>query len=902
MAEGTTIQRLVFDRPLELRPLYVRDGRDSSFRTGDWRLVLEPGSSLSFDTYFNSLPELQWRRYSRADEFRLELHAHGDFEVTVYRHAIHSGTIAIASERSRPGEPLLKLDLPKALTTEAAGRIWFELRASSPTSLVEGGWIAKSATPDDIGLALIFCTFNREEALCAVLEALAADREALCSIACIIVVDQGDRELAEHPAFQRLWPTLRDWIRVVRQGNFGGAGGFTRGIIEALVEPEITHFVLMDDDVRLEPESVYRAGQFFRLSLPRLALGGHMLDALNPLRLYEAGGRIRLKRLAWHPVLFDLDLSQRTQLDRFLDPIAVDYSGWWFFGGSLDMVRRAGLPLPCFIRGDDIEYGRRLHADGIYTVLIPGIAIWHEPFYAKLGSWQPYYEIRNALVTAAAQGTESRAMIIALLKRSLAALLTFDYYTSALITRAIKDYATGPTVIAAAPHSTHRAIVGMLQRYAREMVARERALSMEQLKQSPRSRAIFILVLFLLLVRNWFMAERSAAEPSLVKSEDFVWYKIGSKDAVAVRRYWDPALPVYRRSRTLFRSHLIEAVVALAKLYYRRNAVEARWREALPMLTSQPFWESYLGIAQGVPAQTCERVVAVVVTHNRASLLRETLSALLIQERTPDSIVVVDNASVDETSEVIASFPDVVHLRLTENLGGAGGFQAGIRYALEQGAAFLWLMDDDGRPREPTCLTRLLHTAKYHNAGIVGPLILDVSEPERLAFPVHLGRRRIFDRARLSGYPVIENFAHLFNGTLIRSSVFSTIGLPDSRLFIRGDEVEFFYRAKARRIRIVLDTGVEFLHPSSQAEIFPIFGGLFYAVVPRDDVKQYFQFRNRGHIFRKYRMLHYLAFDFIRYGYYYLVIRKGDVSGLARWIQITIEGYQGKFLLMAQND
>ena len=305
---------------------------------------------------------------------------------------------------------------------------------------------------------------------------------------------------------------------------------------------------------------------------------------------------------------------------------------------------------------------------------------------------------------------------------------------------------------------------------------------------------------------------------------------------------------------------------------------------------------------QRLVAQTRERVVAVVVTHNRASLLRETLNALLVQERAPDSIVVVNNASVDETNEVIAGFPEVVHLRFTENLGGAGGFRAGIRYALEQGAAYLWLMDDDGRPREPSCLARLLHTAKYHTAGIVGPLVLDVNEQERLAFPVHLGRRRIFDRALLSGHPVIENFVHLFNGTLIRSSVFSTIGLPDDRLFIRGDEVEFFYRAKACRVRIVLDTRVEFLHPSSRAEIFPILGGLFYAVVPPDAAKQYFQFRNRGHIFRKYRMFDYLAFDFIRYSYYYLVARKGDVSGLARWIQITIEGYRGKFLLTAQND
>ena len=116
------------------------------------------------------------------------------------------------------------------------------------------------------------------------------------------------------------------------------------------------------------------------------------------------------------------------------------------------------------------------------------------------------------------------------------------------------------------------------------------------------------------------------------------------------------------------------------------------------------------------------------------------------------------------------------------------------------------------------------------------------------------------------------------------------IGLPDRRLFIRGDEVEFLLRARRAGAKTVLETEALFLHPGSFGEIHPIFGGLYYAVVPETAIKQYFQFRNRAHIFAKYRMWLWLAADVVRYGYFFLVSRSGDVSGLTRWLAATLEG------------
>jgi hypothetical protein len=100
------------------------------------------------------------------------------------------------------------------------------------------------------------------------------------------------------------------------------------------------------------------------------------------------------------------------------------------------------------------------------------------------------------------------------------------------------------------------------------------------------------------------------------------------------------------------------------------------------------------------PVRTASVVVAVVVTWQRLHLLQEALPAVLGQDRRPDVVVVVDNASGDGTAEWVSSaHPDVDLLVLGVNTGGAGGFAAGLGRALdEHGADLVWLLDDDTVP------------------------------------------------------------------------------------------------------------------------------------------------------------------------------------------------------------
>lgn len=108
-------------------------------------------------------------------------------------------------------------------------------------------------------------------------------------------------------------------------------------------------------------------------------------------------------------------------------------------------------------------------------------------------------------------------------------------------------------------------------------------------------------------------------------------------------------------------------------------------------------------------SQQHSNVAAVVVTYNRLEKLKTVLASLESQTRMADQIIIVNNASTDGTAEFLAEyerdfqFADRIKLTivtLEQNMGGAGGFAAGMRRGYELGADFVWIFDDDGYPQK----------------------------------------------------------------------------------------------------------------------------------------------------------------------------------------------------------
>jgi rhamnopyranosyl-N-acetylglucosaminyl-diphospho-decaprenol beta-1,3/1,4-galactofuranosyltransferase len=290
-----------------------------------------------------------------------------------------------------------------------------------------------------------------------------------------------------------------------------------------------------------------------------------------------------------------------------------------------------------------------------------------------------------------------------------------------------------------------------------------------------------------------------------------------------------------------------------------------------------------------------QTVIAVIVTRDRTELLTQSLAAVAAQSRRPDHVVVVDNGPDDAVrAAVAASGLPATYLPSRRNLGGAGGFALGMLHALALGADWVWCADDDGRPADDGVLATLLDAAERHGLAEVSPLVTDMADPDQLAFPLRRGLRWRRRRSDFAGVDVLPGYASLFNGALFRAEALDVVGVPDYRLFFRGDETEIHRRLVRSGLSFGTCVDAAYLHPEGTSEFQPILGGRLSAQYPTNDVKRFFTYRNRGYLMAQPGMRWLLPLEWIRFSYFFLVHRR-DGAGWREWVRLTSAGRRERF-------
>jgi rhamnopyranosyl-N-acetylglucosaminyl-diphospho-decaprenol beta-1,3/1,4-galactofuranosyltransferase len=208
--------------------------------------------------------------------------------------------------------------------------------------------------------------------------------------------------------------------------------------------------------------------------------------------------------------------------------------------------------------------------------------------------------------------------------------------------------------------------------------------------------------------------------------------------------------------------------------------------------------------------RTATGTVAVLVAFNRRDLLAEALDALLGQTLPLAGIVVVDNASSDDSSAVArAHAPDAVVVRLERNTGGAGGFAVGMQQALDVfDPEWLWLMDDDTIPTHEAHAA-LRAAVDGSPISIAGSRVVwhdgsdhPMNTPRRRPFATS-AQRRVAQAA--GGMPVRSSS---FVSMLVRAADVRTDGLPIADYFIWNDDFEFSTRLLRRRDGVFVPSSV----------------------------------------------------------------------------------------------
>lgn len=584
--------------------------------------LLAATSIFSTDTYFNALFPAHWCSLADVRAFVLKVHISGSGVLRVVRAALGKAEYVV-SELAFEG---LDIELTSAVDVVNNGcdlpcLLYFEIRVDDEDVLLHRAeWFADCPAVNDVRLIGGYCTFKREDYLLTNICRIVRDQEAYEAVSRYIVVDNGrSARLAEH------FLQAPDKFSYVPQDNVGGAGGFTRVILEAVADPAITHVLLMDDDAFVEPESVLRLIAAFRICSQPIAVGGHMLDALCCTVLSEAGASYTPEKLKIVPLWKGLNVLDRGSLLLLSKPYPVDYNAWWFFGFPATAAVAEGLPLPFFVRTDDVEFGYRLQKKGIATHTLPGIAVWHEPFYAKIGGCQSYFATRNLFVSAAIhQGRWAKRAARTNLRRIVTCLLSLDYYEAWLHIRAAEDFLAGPAILEQVPELKLKELTEAAPNLSAMEVEKTRILRALPLRRrflfAPRLRK---LERRLQILRHWLLPASRLGDPEdiegVIDAAELAWWNLASRDYFAINYAHSFTYVVRQRDRTTFRRLYRKARKLTAAIVRDEVRLTEAWRDAFPRLTSLNWWTSYLGVSTERPSAEHALAQGGIVTAQKAA-------------------------------------------------------------------------------------------------------------------------------------------------------------------------------------------------------------------------------------------------------------------------------------------
>lgn len=569
---------------------------------------------ISFATYFNGFPASYWRKWTSARRVKLRIETSGTLAIDVYRSNARGVAARIRRIAVGPSEACTEVELDLGPFVDG-GWYWFDLlNGDGSATLIRAEWFVDGPPPLQQRLSIGITTINRVDYCVDTLDAIAHAAELRTHLDRVIVVDQGTDHVTAARGYPELAARLGDQLRVIVQANLGGSGGFARGMRETLVAGDSGFHLLLDDDVRIEPEAILRALRFASHCRTPSIVGAHMFDLNHPTVLHSFGEAIEAHRFWWGPVngvkeewnLAFSGIRETPWLHRRTD---VHYNGWWMCLIPVAVIREVGLPLPVFIKWDDAEYGIRARGRGFPTVTLPGAGVWHVSWNDKDDTidWQAYYHQRNWILAALLHsplphgGGVVRESFQWLVKNGF----SLRYSANVARIRALEDVFSGPEHLHASLGST----LPQLRKLQASFTDSRFVADPQTLPQPvglglagpapslpPRSRLIpWAAKTAISHLRRSSQAPDDVPQ-AVIPHRYAVWWYLSQFDSAIVSKADGTGAAWYRRDPDLFRSQLLTGGRLHARLYREWDELASSYRSALTELTSLEAWDLTFGL------------------------------------------------------------------------------------------------------------------------------------------------------------------------------------------------------------------------------------------------------------------------------------------------------------------
>ncbi len=614
---------------LEELPQFVREPTlccrsTSVYRVEQGIMRFFDAGTYDFTTFFGGLSTQKWRKYTAAKEFYIHMELRGAACSVVQTRAdsftwdtaefIEGTEVAYpASEEWASYDAKLVVgdqDVLNAVTVSSSGALSIR-NAYYYTEINES-----SLRP--VELALATTTFRKEgyieRNIRLVKDCIVGSDEDISSHFRMHVVDNG-RSLD----VDRLQGS---GVSIYPNNNVGGAGGFARGMIAALEqEPQATHVLLMDDDVIISPESIVRTYNLLRIvndEYKGAFVSGAMMKMDEPEVRWEDTGFLTSNGHCrpMKPVMRMNDLHDVISNEIYREPPSIpayadrqqEYAAWWYCCIPVSAIKQHGLPLPIFVRYDDVEYGLRCRP-GFITM--NGICVWHSAFDNRYNAAvERYQTTRNAFVAQSISGIAPLSDFTEEFFHNVQLeLKKFCYANAELALEGFEDYLKGPSFIMQPVAE---------ERFMHANRVKEQLRPFDEIREEALSYGVDL---------DHLTADRVTLDiprTSKERAEDLVTfngqrikdYAISGKVGIIDARGWEYPAGKIRRAEVLIAVDTYSKTAAIrhkdkAKFkelwsrykrdmkYYKahKDELTKAYAAVKDEITSIPYWKNYLGIA-----------------------------------------------------------------------------------------------------------------------------------------------------------------------------------------------------------------------------------------------------------------------------------------------------------------
>ena len=395
-------------------------------------LHIAAGDTVDFLTYFNSFSVKKWKEYTNIKNLQINGVVTGCIELEIYTIGKNGKVLMNQQVRGSFG---VCFDVEN-VSGEILG---IKVKANIDTIIQEITYLGEFNEWKHQKIGVVICTYKREKYVHTTIDKLVKFSKKNPWLTTLVVDNSSTLKECEN-----------EYLRIIYNPNYGGSGGFTRGIIENLKNKTNDYVLLMDDDIDLDITVLERTHSVLcglKKEYRDSFIAGAMIDKDNPYLQYENTGfwnKIKPSSLGRNYDLSRLDILEKNEKVVFKKN---KYAGWWYCCIPLKRIEMIGLPLPVFIKGDDIEYSIRNKSE---IITMNGIGVWHESFVNKKNGCVNYFADRNMLmINNYIDNSNCFYFSIELFLRMLRRILEFKKQSLFYFYYAISDYQKGFNYITA---------------------------------------------------------------------------------------------------------------------------------------------------------------------------------------------------------------------------------------------------------------------------------------------------------------------------------------------------------------------------------------------------------------------------------------------------------------------